>query len=226
MVVLSALEARGSEETLSPGTLVKKDESIGCVEIRWQKRTHKVYFHKPKILEDLSADYLHDFLDIDGTSQEEKLGHTLRKVKALHIEAKHQQLLKQYGLSYLWARRRNISWFLFALAGTLNILLLIYYERDYYHNIIMPEPVVEAFSGLLFIQTRSLLWQTEKYALLYLSHIDNGHSNAASRPFSTLYPSCTLSCSPALSLPTALTWSFVWYFRWNSWFWMAQLNTY
>ena len=55
MVFLSALEARGSEETLSPGTLVKKDESIGCVEIRWQNVLTKVYFHKPKILEDLSG---------------------------------------------------------------------------------------------------------------------------------------------------------------------------
>ena len=81
MVFLSALEARGTEETLSSGTLVKKDESIGCVEIRWQKRTHKIYFHKPKILEDLSADYLHDFWDIDGTSQEEKLRDTLKRSK-------------------------------------------------------------------------------------------------------------------------------------------------
>ena len=51
-ILINALEARGTEETLSSGTVVKKNESIGCIEIRWQ--THTRYtLHKPKILEDL-----------------------------------------------------------------------------------------------------------------------------------------------------------------------------
>jgi hypothetical protein len=184
MVFLSTLEAPGSMDTLSNATLMKRDMSIGFAEIRWQKSTHKVYFHKPKILEDLSKDYIQEFHDIDAASQEDKMVVFLAKVRALYIEAKHQQLLTQYGLSYLWARRRTISWFLFTLAATLNIMLLVYYKRDYKtHLVIFSEAVEEAFTGLLIIQiitslVMAILYITVRMPSKYLSHIDNGSSTA------------------------------------------------
>ena len=114
--------------------------------------------------------------------------------------------------------------FLFALAGTLNILLLIYFERDYYHNILMPEPVVEAFSGLLFIQIltslmMAVLYITVRMPSLYFSHIDNGHTKleafqqTISDPLPIWYV-VMFTCS-ILAYSTDLV--FVVVFRWNLW---------
>jgi hypothetical protein len=130
MVFLRTVDAVDYESSLSSAILMKQHESISCVEIRWQKATHKIFFAKPAIVDDLSTDYLLPFFDIDSASQEDKLVMFLEKTCSLHTEAKHQQLLKQYGLSYLWSRRRNISLFMFMNALACNMLLLLYYERD------------------------------------------------------------------------------------------------
>jgi hypothetical protein len=182
MVFLKTVAAPGYESSLSNAVLMKQEESISVVEVRWQKVTHKLYFAKPAILEDLSTDYLLNFFEIDSASQEDKLVLFLEKVTALHTEAKHQQLLKHYGLSYLWARRARISMFLFINAGVLNLLLLMYYKRDYYHNLLMSAEVTDAMTALIIVQialsfVMTVLYLTVRVPSTYLSRLQNGDSH-------------------------------------------------
>ena len=130
MVFLSCLEKKVYFDGLHSSSIVKCQECIRFVEVFWQGSTHRVYFKKPKILEDVSGDYLSKFDEIDGASQEDKLGGFLAMVKALHIEAKHQQLLKHYGLSYMWSRRYYLSWLMFVIGVVINVMLLKYYNRS------------------------------------------------------------------------------------------------
>jgi hypothetical protein len=151
------------------------------VEIRWLRMTHKHYYHKPAILEDLSQQYLLDFFEIDTNAQEDKLVVFLEKVCALHTEAKHQQVLKHYGLSYLWSVKSRISMFLMLEAVALNLMLLMYYKRDYYHRILISADVSEAFNVLMIMQIAgcfimATLYITVRLPSRYKSNLQNGKS--------------------------------------------------
>ena len=185
MVLLSGLDPKGATDNLSPGCLIKMKESISCVEVRWQNDTHKLFFHKPKIIEDLTHDYLKHFDDLDGTSQEDKLMQFLGKIKEFYREAKHQQRLKQYGLSYLWSRRTLISWIMFGVGVILNFLLLEYYVRDNNHVVHFTEEIEDTFHVLIILHiilsvTMALIYITVRMPSHFVSNLETGHTTQES----------------------------------------------
>lgn len=188
LIFLSFLERQSYLDGLHTSCIVKSTECIRFVEVLWEGAIHRLYFKVPNIVESLSKVYLNTFQELDGTSQEEILTGFLGSVKALFVEAKHQQKLTQYGISYLWSRKIYLSWFIFSVGCAINLMLLIYYHRNHLHEVHMgedrtveEEDVTYTMHVLIFVEifasiTMCLLYITVRMPANYLSNIETGHS--------------------------------------------------
>ncbi len=203
MSFLYFLEKPAYLEGVHESCIIKSQECIHFVEVKWHGSTHRLFFHKPKILEALSKTYLDVLYEIDGASQEDKLNSLLSAVKALYTEAKHQQQLEHYGLSYLWSQRLYLSWLIFAVGSAINILLLHYYYRDE-HNTLrigytdfdddgVANEVQSAIQGLIVVHIvvtliMSILFITVRMPANYKSKMQTGHTFAESLLYSIADP--------------------------------------
>jgi hypothetical protein len=184
LTLLNSLETPSYFEGLHDFCLVKAREAIRFVDVKWQNSTHRIYFNVPTIVEDLASDYMTNF-DGDGASQEDKLYNFLITIKALYVEAKHQQVVKQYGLSWLWSRKTYLSIGLFLVGSVLNFLILFYYHRNSAGEIHLggsEEDDVKLvisilmFANILMVVMMVILYFTVRLPASFKTHLANGES--------------------------------------------------
>jgi hypothetical protein len=72
--------------------------------------------------------------DQDFASRELKLIDFVHRVKTLHRESMHQQLLKRYGLTNLWTVKYYLTRLMFLNAIVMNCIILAYYGIEYNHH--------------------------------------------------------------------------------------------
>jgi len=117
--------SRNIEDIVGSGTAM--------IEVIWRGDIHRRFFHVPSMcsyLAKASKDAL--VAENDRSNSENKLIDFLNRSHELYREAKHQQLLTQWGISSIFSRtNQNLAtWMTFILALVTNLFLLLYYTAE------------------------------------------------------------------------------------------------
>ena len=129
LVFLQALADRNTEMPFN--AMERLNEDITFVEVMWEGKLTKHYFHIPEIAKDLSENSKIKLIDdIEFSTQEKKLKDFLKKAKDLHREAEHQQLFKSFGVVHLWAWKTFIAKLLFISCLIMNGLMTAFYTSN------------------------------------------------------------------------------------------------
>jgi len=112
--------------------LIGKD--VVSVEVVWNGALQRRFFPIPEMCHDLAGASKDKFVEgVDRDSQETKLQGLMSEAQVLHIEIKHQQVLKELGVSRLFSRNNQemATWIGFSFACLINIMLLAgYHYKD------------------------------------------------------------------------------------------------
>ena len=119
------------------------------IEVIWRGDIHRRFFHVPALCDYLaksSKDYLIE--KVDRSNAENKLVDFLNRSHDLYKEVKHQQLLTELNLSRVFSRTNldRATWFTFAMAFSINILMLFSYTAyNGAHPSIATQPALAIF---------------------------------------------------------------------------------
>ena len=107
--------------------------NVASVEVMWKGQIHQRFFHIPEVCHNLSDFTKAQFIEtVDRTSQDEKLTGLMTSAKYMYLEVRHQQMLKNLGISAIFSRRNQgiATWVSFLLALSINAIMLSFYTYE------------------------------------------------------------------------------------------------
>ena len=147
LVFLRTLNDKNAE--MPPNALARIEEDTASIEVVWEQKLYRHYFHIPEIAQDLSQSSKAIIIEqMNCISQECKLKDFIKHVRDLYREAVHQQTLKSYGISNVWHFVGTLSWVMFANVIAMNILLTAYYVQGPHGGILLPNHISDVLFAL------------------------------------------------------------------------------
>jgi hypothetical protein len=135
--------SRGSEDLTKSGT--------GCIEVLWNGALNRRFFYIPTLCYDLAKSTKDTFVEeCNRENQENKLIDFLGQSKNMYREVKHQQILKEKGLSSIFSPKiqNQVTWVMFTLSCVINIILVVCYKLDDNNDPNLPDAVSKTILGL------------------------------------------------------------------------------
>ena len=151
VVFLRTLNDKNAE--MPPNALARIEEDTASIEVVWEQKLYRHYFHIPEIARDLSQSSKGIIIEqMNCISQEFKLKDFIKHARDLYREAVHQQTLKSYGVSNVWHFVGTLSWVMYANVIAMNVLLTAYYVQLPNEGMYLPDNIDNVLFALNVVQ--------------------------------------------------------------------------